>query len=281
MITTRSGIRTLGPMDLGAFLELVARDPVTNVFAEHRARTTNLDPRWLGGEIWGRFEGNELVAACHVGANMVPIQASRDDAEAFAERLGSRRRSVTTIVGPTDEVRAIWSVLGVTWGRPRELRWEQPHLMLDSAPAVAPDPLVRHTTPGDLEVVYPACVAMYTEEVGLSPEAGGGADLYRTRVNQLIAKGWSFARIEDGEVVFKAEVACATPSAAQIQGVYVPPQRRGEGIAAGGIAAVAAMVRTEIAPVASLYVNKWNHAARHAYARAGFNQVGTFSTIMF
>ncbi len=268
-------------MDLSAFLELVACDPVTNVFVEHRARTTHLDPRWLGGEIWGRFEGKELISACHIGANMVPIQASVEDAEAFAERLGTRHRSVTTIVGPTEQVRAIWSVLGTSWGPPREFRWEQPHLMLDTAPAVAADPMVRHTTPRDLAVIYPACVAMYTEEVGVSPESGGGADLYRTRVTQLIAKGWSFARIEDGEVVFKAEVACATPSAAQIQGVYVPPQRRGEGIAAAGMAAVAALIRAEIAPVASLYVNHWNHPARHAYASAGFTQVGTFSTIMF
>jgi len=32
-------------------LELAARNPVVNVFAEHRARITQLDPRWLGGEM--------------------------------------------------------------------------------------------------------------------------------------------------------------------------------------------------------------------------------------
>src|SRR5215213_10634336 len=65
----------------------------------------------------------------------------------------------------------------------------------------------------------PACVAMYTEEVGVDPEVEGGAPIYRSRVRQLIGLGWSFARIEDGRVVFKAEVAHATPYAAQIQGV--------------------------------------------------------------
>ena len=86
----------------------------------------------------------------------------------------------------------------------------------------------------DLDALYPACVAMYTEEVGVSPEAGGGADLYRARVTQLITKGWSFARIEGGRVVFKAEIAAATPYACQVQGVYVDPDRRGEGLAAAG-----------------------------------------------
>ena len=129
--------------------------------------------------------------------------------------------------------------------------------------------------------LYPACVAMYTEEVGVSPEIGGGADLYRARVAQLVAKGWSFARIEDGRVVFKAEVAAASPFACQVQGVYVDPSRRGEGLAAAGMAAVVRLALRDIAPVVSLYVNEHNDPARRAYARAGFEDAGTFSTIMF
>ena len=122
---------------------------------------------------------------------------------------------------------------------------------------------------------------MYTEEVGVSPEIGGGADLYRARVAQLVAKGWSFARIEDGRVVFKAEVAAASPFACQVQGVYVDPSRRGEGLAAAGMAAVVRLALRDIAPVVSLYVNEHNVPARRAYARAGFEDAGTFSTIMF
>ena len=79
---------------------------------------------------------------------------------------------------------------------------------------------------------------MYTEEVGVSPEAGGTGDLYRARVTQLMSRGWSFARFEGGKLIFKAEVACATADAAQIQGVWVPPERRGEGLAVAGMAAV-------------------------------------------
>ena len=98
---------------------------------------------------------------------------------------------------------------------------------------------------------------------------------------QLVAKGWSFARIEDGRVVFKAEVAAASPQACQVQGVYVDPARRGEGLAAAGMAAVVEHALREIAPVVSLYVNAHNLAARAAYERAGFRQSATFSTVMF
>ncbi|MCD4534613.1 GNAT family N-acetyltransferase [Nocardioides sp. cx-169] len=279
--TTRHGVRPLGSADLEAFLALAGRDPVVNVFAIYRARTTSLEPRWLGGEVWGRFANGELVAACHVGANLVPIQATADDARAFAERALTRSRSVSTIVGPHDAVRVFWDSVADSWGSPRECRWEQPHLVIDTPPLVEADHRVRRTTRQDLPALYPACVAMYTEEVGVSPEAGGGADLYRARVSQLTGRGWSFARFDEGRVVFKAEVACATEDAAQVQGVWVPPDRRGEGLATAGMAAVVDFVQHEIAPVVSLYVNEWNAPARRAYEAVGFRETARFSTVMF
>jgi uncharacterized protein len=281
VLTTRRGVRILGAADLDEFLALARLDPVVNVFAEYRATTTRLEPRWLGGEMWGRFEDGRLVAACHVGANLVPVQATPDDAAAFAERALARGRTVSTIVGPQEAVRVFWNGVAGSWGRPREARWEQPHLEVSERPLVAPDAQVRRTTRGDLAELYPACVAMYTEEVGISPEYGGGADLYRARVTQLVNRGWSFARFDRGRLVFKAEVACATPYAAQIQGVYVPPERRGEGLATAGMAAVVDIVRREIAPVVSLYVNDWNSPARAVYERVGFRETARFATVMF
>ena len=281
MLTTRHGVRPLGAADLDAFLELARRDPVINVFADYRATTTNLEPRWLGGEMWGRFDNGALESACHVGANLVPIQASDDDAAAYAERALARGRTVSTIVGPQRAVIAFWNGVADAWGQPRETRWHQPHLEIRERPLVAADPGVRRSTRADMGALYPACVAMYTEEVGISPEYGGGAELYRARVTQLVSRGWSFAKYDEGELVFKAEVACATPYAAQIQGVYVPPELRGRGIATAGMAAVVNIVRREIAPVVSLYVNDWNTPARLVYERVGFRETATFATVMF
>jgi len=262
-------------------LRLAELDPVVNVFADYRSRLTQLDPRWLGGEVWGYEVDGELVSACHAAANLVPVQATPAALAAFAERAVGQPRRCSTIVGPAEAVRPLWQLLEPHWAPAREVRWQQPHLQVSSAPAVAPDPLVRRTGKSDIPTLYPACVAMYTEEVGVSPELGGGADLYRARVAQLVAKGWSFARIEEGRVVFKAEVAAASPYACQVQGVFVDPARRGEGLAAAGMAAVVAIALRDIAPVVSLYVNDHNVPARRAYERAGFEQTGTFSTVMF
>lgn len=278
---TGSSVRVLGPADVTAGLEVIDRDPVVNVFADYRTRLTQLDPRWLGGEMWGYGRDGALSAMCHVGANLVPISADDEACDAFAERALRESPRCSTVVGPRVAVERLWHTLRTVWPTPRELRWDQPHLVTTRLPEVEPDPLVRRTSREQAGVLYPACVAMYTEEVGVSPEVDGGRDLYRARVNQLVGRGWSFSRIEDGRVVFKAEVAAASPSACQIQGVYVDPARRGEGLAARGMAAVVAACLQEIAPAVSLYVNAHNTPARRAYERVGFEQTDTFSTLMF
>ena len=281
MLQTQDGLRLLGPSDVPAMLELAALDPVVNVFADYRSRLTQLEPRWLGGEMWGYQVDGRLVSACHAAANLVPVQATPEAITAFAERALAVPRRCATIVGPSSSVGPLWHLLAPHWEPARDVRRDQPHLQIAGPPAVEPDPLVRRTLPADLGALYPACVAMYTEEVGVSPEVGGGGELYRARVAQLIAKGWSFARIEAGRVVFKAEVAAASPHACQVQGVYVDPTRRGEGLAAAGIAAVVALALRDIAPVVSLYVNAHNVPARRAYERAGFVQSDLFTTVMF
>ncbi|CAN5266809.1 GNAT family N-acetyltransferase [soil metagenome] len=281
MPRTPDGLRPLGPPDLPAMLELTARSPVVNVFAEYRTRLTRLDPRWLGGEVWGYYVAGALVSACHSAANLVPVEATSEAVRAFAGRTLEQPRRCATIVGPSPPVEQMWRVLEPSWGAAREHRPGQLHMERSGPPAVAADTAVRRSTSADLDVLYPACVAMYTEEVGVSPEAGGAAGLYRARVAQLIAKGWSFVRIEDGRVVFKAEIAAATPYACQVQGVYVAPDRRGEGLATAGMAAVVELALRDIAPVVALYTNAYNHAARRAYERVGFVQTDEFTTIMF
>jgi predicted GNAT family acetyltransferase len=63
--------------------------------------------------------------------------------------------------------------------------------------------------------------------------------------------------------------------------VWIRPERRGEGLSAGGMAAVVEHARHDFAPVVTLYVNDYNIAARSAYRRVGFHEVATFATILF
>jgi predicted GNAT family acetyltransferase len=281
VLRTRSKVRVLTRDDLPAVRRVIDQDPITNVFVDHRVRATRLDPRWLGGQLWGYDDGTGIVSLCHAAANLIPVAAGPEALQAFAVQALAQGRQCSAILGPHDQVQVLWTLLADEWGPARDQRLRQPFLTLDRVPDVEPDPLVRRVRADELDALYPACVAMFTEELGISPEAGAGARLYRSRVSQLVSKGLAFARFENGRVVFKAEVAAVTPYAGQIQGVWVDPTFRGRGVSAPALAAVSAAVLADLAPVVSLYVNEHNLAARRAYARVGFVERTRFATILF
>ncbi|MCC5697114.1 GNAT family N-acetyltransferase, partial [Klebsiella pneumoniae] len=122
--------------------------------------------------------------------------------------------------------------------------------------------------------------AMFTEEVGIDLSRDGGAANYRARVSNLISAGRAFARFENGEVVFKAEIGALSRTVGQIQGVWVHPDRRSTGLGTAGTAAVADRLIREFGRIASLYVNDFNIAAQIAYRKVGFRQIGSFSTVL-
>jgi predicted GNAT family acetyltransferase len=61
--------------------------------------------------------------------------------------------------------------------------------------------------------------------------------------------------------------------------VWVHPEWRGRGLGTTGTAALSSAVLRS-GRIASLYVNSFNTVARATYARIGFEQVGTFATVL-
>lgn len=285
MLRTRawraSALRLMTDHDREEVLALCDRDPVANVFVTARIRHAGLDPRRLGAQVWGYFEAGQLTSLCYSGANLVPVAATPDAIAVFADRARIHGRRCSSIVGPADVVAQLWDLLAPSWGRPREIRANQPVMTISGPPLVVPDPLVRPVRLDELDVMLPACIAMFTEEVGVSPIGPDGGLAYRARVGELIRAGRSFARIENGEVLFKAEVGAVTPLACQVQGVWVSPHARGRGHAAHGMATVVQAGLATLAPVVTLYVNDFNVPARAAYSRVGFTQAATFSSVLF
>nr|WP_203645426.1 GNAT family N-acetyltransferase [Streptomyces sp. SID14478] len=280
---TQTTTRVLEPSDLDAALTVLDREPVANAFVTARVRIAGLDPWRLGGEMWGWYEDGMLQSLCYAGANLVPICATDRAVRGFADRARRAGRRCSSIVGPAEPTALLWRLLETSWGPARDVRAHQPLMVAERMPAdIAPDPYVRRIRKDEMDSIMPACVAMFTEEVGVSPLAGDGGLLYQARVAELVGSGRSFARLdENGKVVFKAEIGAATDRACQIQGVWVAPEHRGRGLAAPGMAAVLRYALADVAPVASLYVNDFNTPARAAYRRVGFEEVGAFMSVLF
>jgi len=253
-------------------------DPVAACMVSARVETAGLDPWRLGGELWAA--GTKLDGLCFSGANLVPLRGERSSLRSFADRARRHGRNCSSLVGRAELVLPLWDELTEHWAPAREVRADQPLMVLTGPPAVIADPWVRQVRPHELDRYLPAAVAMFTEEVGVDPRVGDGGAGYQARVAELVSAGRAFARFEGDEVVFKAEIGALSGQVGQIQGVWVHPARRGYGLGTAGTAAVVEHLG-RIGRVASLYVNGFNRRARATYLRVGFRQIGSFATILF
>lgn len=274
-------VRQLTSADLGPLESLLRADPVSNCFLDARVRGAGLDPWRLGGDIWGYLDDDALHSVVYVGANLVPVGTTPASRAGLADRLRMSPRRCSSFVGDREEVLDLWRLLEPAWGPAREVRDDQRLLVMDTDADIPHDPHVRMATLADLDVLLPACVDMFTEEVGISPVRGGAGSAYRDRVAEIVRAGRSFVRIVDGRIEFKAEIGAATPDACQVQGVWVAPELRGRGMSVPAMASVIHLARSAISPTVSLYVNAFNTPAMRSYASVGFRPYGHFATVLF
>jgi uncharacterized protein len=274
-------VRQLGEIERGAVERLLDRDPIGAAHVAERIAARGLAWWRAEGRVLGYGARRHLEAVCWVGGHLTPVLAAPPAVAAFAERLATEARMCSSIVGRADQVLDLWERLAPYWGPAREVRPDQPLLVTSEPPPVPVDPQVRLVRNHEIDVLFPAAVAMYTEEVGVSPLAEDGGWGYWQRVAELVRARRAYARFADGRVVFKAELAVVTRHTAQIQGVWVAPEWRGRGLATPAVAAVVQDALARVAPTVSLYVNNYNLPARRVYEHCGFKPEGTFATVLF
>ncbi|ULE33048.1 GNAT family N-acetyltransferase [Mycobacterium sp. IDR2000157661] len=263
--------------DIGAVMRVLEEDPVGSCMVACRVAEHGVEPSAIGGELWTRRGSTESL--CYAGANLIPLRGEAADLTAFADKAMSTARRCSSLVGRAELVLPMWRRLEHAWGTARDVREHQPLMALSTAPQCAVDPNVRQVRADELDAYLVASIDMFIGEVGIDPRLGDGGRGYRRRVAGLIAAGRAWARFERGQVVFKAEIGSQSPAVGQIQGVWVHPEWRGHGLGTAGTATLAsAVVRS--GRTASLYVNSFNTVARATYARIGFEQVGTFATVL-
>ncbi|RNI23320.1 GNAT family N-acetyltransferase [Flexivirga caeni] len=258
---------------------MCAVDPLANVFVA--ARLLEGGPAFAAA-LLGVDEGRRLRSVCWTSANVVPIGADDAALDAFAGRLRRKRRRCSSIFGDAEQVLGLWARLERHWGDARSVRRDQPMMAVSAPPSTGCDPIdgrVRPARPDEVDLVLPASAAMFTEEIGYPPYVGSDRD-YRRMVSALIGAGHTYVIIEGGRVVFKADIGSLAAGVAQLQGVWVAPDSRGQGLAEPAMRAVVQHILETTASTVTLYVNNYNEPALRTYHAAGFRQVGTFATVI-
>ena len=225
----------------------------------------------------GRFSalehGGELVALCHVGANVVP---SGERCAAFADATAQGRARM--IIGEEEAVGELWEEAKARMPRPRDDRPGQPVYVLSDPPPPG-DTGLRPATQADLDLLVPACAAAHREEIGIDPMRSD-AHGFRWRTRAQIEEGRSWLWVEDGVICFKAEASAWTPSAVQLQQVWVDPEVRNRGYAKRAMQDLCRLLLERV-PTVCLFVRPENAPALRVYEGVGMQHTISYRSLIF
>jgi uncharacterized protein len=251
---------------LEQILEFCAEDPVERVFLEDVAR------RGLG-RFTAFADNGRLSALCHVGANVVP---SGSGCGRFADAAARGRARM--IIGDERAVSELWGELGERMPRPRDDRPGQPvYAMAERTDAGETG--LRMATEEDFDLLLPVCAAAHEEEIGVDPMARD-PDGFRWRTRSQIEQGRSWLWVERGTILFKAEASAWTPSAVQVQQVWVDPPARNKGYAQRGMRDLCRLLLEEV-PTVCLFVRPENAPAIRVYEAIGMERRGSYRSLIF
>lgn len=246
-------------------LDFCRRDPVERVFLEDVARR--------GHSRFVATRGEEgLRAICHLGTNVVP---SGDDCGAFADaasKVGARM-----LIGEEGAVTDLFEAARRRLPRPRDDRPGQPVYAISVPPAPG-DTGLRPATPADLDLLVPACAASHREELGVDP-LRRDPEGFRWRTRTQIEDGRSWLWEVGGVIRFKAEASAWTPSAVQLQQVWVDPPVRRQGFATRGLCDLIRLL-LERTPVVTLFVRRDNVPAIRLYEAIDMRHVFSYRSIL-
>lgn len=254
----------------------LALAPEVNCFLSSRAQL--LEKSKNSNLLVYRNSYSEIEGVTYIGGNLIPAISSRSALLSLVDHLRSKQYKFSSIVGESRTVFDLWELISHLYSEPRAIRQSQPLLSLRGVPKISGNPLVHPATLADLEEVVEVGIAMFTAEVGEVPDYVD----YRSRSIELIGAGRTLISrdLDNGKIIFKSDIGAIGAGAYQIHGVWVDPAQRGKGLGSAGVATLVEY-GNRFAPIASLYVNDFNHAARASYHKVGFEKVAELATIFF
>src|SRR5262249_42196208 len=160
--------RLLGDAERAAVQRILDEDPIAAAQGAERVGTGGLSWR-VDARMFGYGTRHHLESLCWLGANLIPVHASPPAVAAFAAAAAEQPRLCSSLVGESEAVLGLWDSLADVWGPARDVRPCQPLLATWTPPSIPADPTVRLVRPHEIDVLFPAAVALDTGEGGVSP----------------------------------------------------------------------------------------------------------------
>jgi uncharacterized protein len=219
----------------------------------------------------GQLEGVALIGHATL------METTTDRALEALAGIAQTCTSAHMILGEKDRIADFWNCYAEAG---QEMRRACRELLFELQwPIEARDEIsgLRLATAADLELVMPIQARMAFDESGVNPlelDPQG----FRQRCNRRIKQGRTWVWIENGELIFKADILSDTSSVIYLEGVWMNSALRSKGY---GLRCMSQLARTLLSRTRSLcvLVNENNKEALTFYHRAGYKLRSVYDTI--
>ena len=263
--------------DEAEVLEFLAQRPIHTVAMMSLINDNGLVSPLNRGAFYGCRDLNGKLEGVALVGHATLMETISDRALAALAQVAQQCAGTHMIMGEKERVADFWGHYAAAGRQHRlacrewlfELSWP-----IEARVAVAG---LRRATAAELELVMPVQAELAFAESGINPMQTD-PEGFRKRCLRRIEQGRTWVVIEDGKLIFKADVISRTAAVNYLEGIWISEDRRANG---SGLRFMSDLMRRLLEETKSicLLVNETNKLAQNFYRKCGFHFRATYETI--
>ena len=263
-----SAIGELYPEDEAEVLEFLAARPIHTVFMASLIRDNGLNsPRNRGSFYAYRDRHGDLEGVGLLG-HATMIEAVTEEAPSAFARLARNCLNASLIRGERETINRFWKYYANPGQEPRLICREFLFELREAPPVTAPVADLRPATLDELDQILKVNAAMAFQEGKVSPLQSDPSGFHQ-RIVRRIEQGRIWVWIQDGNMIFKADVVAETPDAVYLEGIHVHPEKRLKGYGQRCLTQLGSNLLSRYKAIC-LTTNQENKKAVKFYEKAGY-----------
>lgn len=258
-------------------LEFLSRRPIHNVGMIGFIRDNGLVSKLNRGTFYGYRNGmGELEGVALIGhATLMEIH-TEEAVRAFAD-VARTATQLHLIMGEQIQIERFWTYYCRNQSETRRVGREVLYQLNWPVPVHDEIKSLRAATADEIELIVPVHARLAFEESGINP-LESDPEGFRQRCARRIEQGRTWVLVENGKLVFKAEVVADTPEVVYLEGIWVSEDKRMNGYGVRCLSQLGRKLLQHTKSV-SLLANESNKAAQALYERAGFKPIGLYESV--
>lgn len=270
-------VERLANRDEAEVLQFLAQRPIHTVTMMSLIRDNGIVSPYNRGTFYGYRDLNGQLEGVALVGHATLMETVSDRALAALAQVARDCPHTHMIMGEKERVADFWSHYSDAGHRQRlacrewlfEFNWP-----IEARETVAG---LRLATPAELDLVMPIQADLAFAESGVNP-LQVDPEGFRKRCLRRIKQGRTWVVVENGLLIFKADVISKTPEVIYLEGIWVREDRRHKNIATRFMSELMRHL-LEHAKSICLLVNERNESAQGFYRKCGFNFRATYETI--